>query len=265
MSERCSIGVALLPKLLPGDWSTGHSLAIVIDTLRFTSTATVALNRGARLVHVVSDIEQARDLASHDRDLRKLCGERHCVRIPGFDFGNSPEEYTAQNVVDKELIFSTTNGTFAVEAAMAASDVWLGSLLNRRSLCERILQWCMSKSDATSQVWCICAGTDGEVANEDVLTAGAIVDCLMSTAVANELARDCTLVRANDSAGLARSLWQAVADRPNQLGEQLKLAAGGRNLIEAGFEKDLVSVAQLDSLTTVPAHHGSRRFLKLAP
>src|SRR5687768_921025 len=117
------ISVALLPKLLPTDWAATKPLAVVIDTLRFTSTACVALSVGARAIRVVSDIEEARRARAGLPDRASLCGERGCVKIPGFEFGNSPLEYTQTNVAGRELIFSTTNGTVAVEAALPAREI----------------------------------------------------------------------------------------------------------------------------------------------
>ncbi len=58
------IGVAQLPALLPSDWANSPTAAVVIDTLRFTSTACVALDAGARSIQVMSHIDAARQLAS---------------------------------------------------------------------------------------------------------------------------------------------------------------------------------------------------------
>ena len=59
------IRVALLPEHLPDDWcSAAATVAIVIDTLRFTTTACQALVAGAESVQVASEIEQARQLAA---------------------------------------------------------------------------------------------------------------------------------------------------------------------------------------------------------
>ncbi len=168
------VGVALLPQLLPTGWSDTQAVAIVIDTLRFTSTACVALSGGAASIAVMSDIDAARRVASSTEPPMLLCGERHCVRIPGFDLGNSPLEYTPERIAGRRLIFSTTNGTVAVEATRAAQTTVLASLLNR----QRVVQWLSAAPGSIA--WIVCAGTDGQVAQEDVLTAGAIIDGLSS-------------------------------------------------------------------------------------
>lgn len=243
------LSVALLPQLLPIDWSRGQSVAIVIDTLRFTSTACVALAAGAKAITVVSEIGLAREAAAQGEAF--LCGERHCVRIEGFHFGNSPAEYTVQVVQGRELVFSTTNGTVAVEAARAANRILLGSLLNRASLCDWLLHHLQTDN---SHVWLVCSGTDGQVALEDVLTAGAIIDRLLGQSDDWQLA--------NDASWLALSAWREVDAEQNSaaLIERLQRGGGGQNLIEAGFQDDLHAVAQLDTLNVVPQQVAPGRF-----
>ncbi len=231
------LGVALLPQLLPSTWATEPTIAIVIDTLRFTSTACVALEAGAQSIAVMSDIDTARQLANSIDPPMLLCGERHCAKIPGFDLGNSPLEYTASRVANRPLIFSTTNGTVAVEATQTAQTTALGSLLNRAA----VVQWLMSQPITT--IWIVCAGTDGQVAQEDVLTAGAMLDQLRSISPTTHFI--------NDSAQLSLDAWRSIL-RDNSLLEHLQSARGGRNLIESGFAQDVEFVAELDRLQCVP-------------
>lgn len=230
------LSVALLPQLLTPGWANTRSAAIVIDTLRFTSTACIALEAGASAVEVLSDIEAARQSALSAKPAKLLCGERFCQKIPGFDLGNSPLEYTSQLVDQRELIFSTTNGTFAVEAAQSAAAVALGSLLN----CTAVAQW--AQRQTVSDLWLVCAGTDGRVAAEDVLTAGAIAAALQSIE---------TVELFNDSAHLAWAAWKQISQAKGVL-DQLQLAQGGKNLIETGFAADVEFVARIDASRCVP-------------
>lgn len=291
---KLSFSVALLPHLLPADWAgsqppetqrpqsqrpvtqqadaargASQSVAVVIDTLRFSSTACVALAAGARGITVVSDIEQARQTAARlPAGSALLCGERACVRIPGFDLGNSPAEYVAETVKGRELVFSTTNGTVAVEASQAAQQVVLGSLLNRDALCSWLADTArrLTANGQSLEVWCVCAGTDGQVALEDVLTAGAIMEELVA------LAPECLL--GNDASALALAAWEDVAreeanrdaaqaerDLSAHLVASMCIAKGGRNLVEAGFADDLRLVAAVDSLSVVPRQESRCRFV----
>ena len=92
---------------------------IVIDVIRATSTICQALAAGYERVFCAAEVEEARAL----RDALGegvLGGERHAVRIPGFDLGNSPREYVEP--LGETLILSTTNGTRAVVAAAHAAS-----------------------------------------------------------------------------------------------------------------------------------------------
>lgn len=243
MPSKVQLFVAQLPQLLPSDWSAGApTMAIVIDTLRFTSTACVALNAGARSISVAAQIDAARHLASTLGPDTLLCGERHCHRIEGFQLGNSPLEYTRQTVHGRDLVFSTTNGTLAVAAALSAQQVLLGSLLNRAAIVDYI---CNSEIE---RVWILCAGTDGQIAAEDVLTAGAIASLCQDRSA---------ITLANDSALIATHMFESLRinnghTSPEAIIKVLTQAAGGQNLIQSGYSNDISAVARIDSLTTIP-------------
>ena len=239
--------VAQLPQLLPADWSQGSepTLAVVIDTLRFTSTACVALDAGAASVCVAAEVETARQLAKQLGSGTLLCGERHCHRIEGFQLGNSPFEYKAAVVASHNLVFSTTNGTRAVAAAEGAKQTLLASLMNRAAIVDWI---CRS---AFERVWIVCAGTDGQIATEDVLTAGAILSGCKAHGTASELR--------NDSAAIALKLFESLRNEAGSVPESalvelLIQAAGGRNLIQSGYAPDIAEVSRLDSIKIVPGN-----------
>jgi 2-phosphosulfolactate phosphatase len=237
--------------------STGSSeisTAVVIDTLRFTTTACQALQAGAQAVWVAATVELAQQMAQQmAQQLAKpplLCGERHCHRIAGFDLGNSPFEYTAQAVQDRELVFTTTNGTLAIEAVAEVPHIALAALVNRAALCQHLLQ------HTRGDVLVVCAGTDGQVAWEDVLTAGAVVDQLLKYAAFDW---------GDDTSRLAAAAWRASASESHasdrlraDLYGELSQALGGRNLLLSGYERDVRFAAQLDALHVVPHNSPTR-------
>lgn len=252
-----TVRVALHPSLLPDDLAWPTTAVAVIDTLRFTTTACQALRQGATWLSVAEHIDDARRQQADSWPDALLCGERHCHPIDGFDLGNSPAEYVPDKVQGQCLICTTTNGTHAVAAARRAGRVMLASLVNRHAVQLALADPSLANWDT----WIVCAGTDGEVAMEDVLTAGAILDgpnCLP----------------AGDGAHIALAVWQRCGEpletSPNaeraSLERTLSLAAGGRNLVEAGYEDDLVFAASLDSLPVVPVNTAAdwRRFQRLA-
>jgi 2-phosphosulfolactate phosphatase len=238
------IDVAMLPSLMLTSLSDPKVQrgAVVIDTLRFTTTASQALHVGAESIQVAQEIDAAMQLGKQIGSNARLCGERHCKPIPGFHFGNSPLEYTAESVAGAKLVFSTTNGTRAVEAVADFNTCLLGSLVNRQAIARAIAA---SSIDRWSIV---CAGTDGQVAGEDLLAAGAILDSLTKLT---------QVELAGDSALIALSLWQASQPSADSgLASQLEKFSGGFNLVQAGYRADIRFAAKLDALDVVPCRFG---------
>ena len=50
-----------------------------------------------------------------------LAGERGGQAIPGFDLGNSPDEFTTERVGGRTVVLTTTNGTAAMMRAAAGA------------------------------------------------------------------------------------------------------------------------------------------------
>ena len=100
--------------VLTPDEAGAAPTGIVIDVIRATSTICQALASGYERVFCAAEVEEARSLRKALGE-GVLGGERHAVRIPGFDLGNSPREYVEP--IGETLILSTTNGTRAIVAA----------------------------------------------------------------------------------------------------------------------------------------------------
>jgi 2-phosphosulfolactate phosphatase len=143
------------------------NVAVVIDVLRATSTATQALATGYRSVICAESIERAAQLRAPGR---VLAGERHCRKPDGFDQGNSPSEATTRH--GTQMVLATTNGAPAIVAAAGhAPRVLLACLLNL----EAVLQWLRGAGELDgSGLQIVCSGTDGRIALEDVYVAGRL-------------------------------------------------------------------------------------------
>jgi 2-phosphosulfolactate phosphatase len=223
------------------------STVVVIDLLRATSTICQALASGAREVVPFLEIEDAFAAAKGlDRADIVLGGERRGGKIPGFDVGNSPAEYTPQVVGGKRVFITTTNGTRAMHHARLASRVVLGSFLNLSAVVKSI------KGETSIDI--LCAGTDGGETGEDILAAGSIVHSLCHDESFSPL------VTLSEAAAMAGAAWSAVnmkanhANRPvrDELALALRDTAGGRNLIGIGLDQDIVDCAQIDRYDVVP-------------
>lgn len=228
------IDVYLLPALVEPAELAGK-VVVVIDVLRATTTIVHALANGATQVVPCLEITEA---LQHSGVGILRGGERGGRQIAGFDLGNSPQEYSREVVGGKTVVFTTTNGTRAMQRCRLARRVLIGAFVNFSSLCRELA--------AEPQVALVCAGTDGHVTREDTLLAGAIVDDVARHGAAG--------YKLNDQAEIAADSWQTavrgLTDRP--LGILLKGSRGGRNLIEIGQENDIDLAAQLDKFDIVP-------------
>lgn len=220
---------------------------MVVDVLRATTTMTAALAAGAEGVVPCLEVETAREVAARMRAAGRpvlLGGERGGVRIEGFDLGNSPAECTPQRVAGRTLVFTTTNGTRALEACQAADRVLLAAFVNREAVVQAL--------QSAAHVHVVCAGTQGRITREDTLLAGALVDALEEQSVGNDRAIG------SDEARLAQGAWRDVVARcggmpsPSALARELADSQGGRNVRALGLEADLQDAAALDRYRLVP-------------
>src|SRR3989304_1993755 len=108
-----------------------EKLVIVIDVLRASTTAAVALANGAREIIPVASIDAAGELKQKlGKEHVLLCGEGEGQKIEGFDLGNSPAEYESKVVKDKALIFCSTNGSRAMLKGGLGALCLVGGLVN---------------------------------------------------------------------------------------------------------------------------------------
>ena len=225
--------------------------AVVIDVLRASTTIITALAQGAAAIYPCVTIDEGLTLRQRIPD-SLAGGERGGLPIPGFDFGNSPGDYTAEQVAGRDLIFTTTNGTRALNAVATASWVGIGAFVNVSALVTRLIEF--------ESILLVCAGTDGRVTREDVLFAGCLVRALQSSDREED-----------DSSRLARQAWCGTwgtdagsLPSPAELVSELELTQGGRNLRRLGLAGDLQAVASIDSFAVVPQWFPGDRTLRLA-
>jgi 2-phosphosulfolactate phosphatase len=204
---------------------------IVVDVLRATSTIAQALAGGYSRVFCCAEVKEAKALRQAAGD-GVLAGERKCLRIPGFDLGNSPSEFVS--AIGDTLILTTTNGTRAlVTASSRCERVVAASMLNLDAVVE-------ASREHGEDVAIFCAGVKGEFAMDDAYVAGRIVGAL---------AGDST-----DAADAAVRLASSFAGPAEGLGA----SQSARNLLNAGLEEDIAWCARESVLDVVPRLVGTR-------
>ena len=203
---------------------------VVIDVIRATSTICQALAAGYERAFCTAEVEEARTLRGALGD-GVLGGERHAVRIPGFDLGNSPREYVEPQ--GATLILSTTNGTRAVVAAAARCErVLVAALLNLTAVVDEV-------RGRGEDVLVVCAGVQGTLALDDAYVAGRIVELL-----------EWPCTDAAEAAARLASTWSGAE-------EACRASRSGRNLLKNApeLEEDIAFCARESVLDVVPRLH----------
>lgn len=235
---RRSVIVCLSPLLYPLQRKAGNTV-VLIDVLRSTTVLATALDNGAPYVRPVADIEAARAYRAQGL---LVAGERDSAKLPGFDFGNSPAEFTAGRIAGRPLAITTTNGTQALALADAGEPVLAGAMVNRSALVRAL-------AAASGDVALLCSGWKMAPNVEDTLLAGQVARELLaaggfdpaddSVALALQLA-----AAADDFVASGRGGWVDFA-----LSRSPRLAAK-RRMLAADLDACL---SQADTTGTVPA------------
>ncbi len=253
-------------------------VVVIVDVLRFTSSAAYALAHGALGIVPCATVDEAR-AARRAHPSALLAGERDAVKPDGFDLGNSPLEFTRAAVQGKDIIWTTTNGTQAVALAVALAvapalaraagqasapppspspsqalplplpsahttrDLLLASYVNLSAVVtalERVLQ-------AGASIAVVCSGREGGFALEDAACAGRLVRALQVT-VSGALTM-------NDGARASACLDEAYGEDFARL---FRDAQHGRTLRDLGLGADLDACAARDAVQVVPRWRAGR-------
>ena len=208
-------------------------LVVVIDVLRAATTAALALSRGARAMIPIESVEEAAQRAkTMDQESVRLGGERRMVRISGFDFGNSPLEYTRELVAGLTIVYTTTNGTLALTSTHGARDVLFAGFVNAQATIDVICE----ATDASTDITIVCAGSERHISLEDTVCAGRLVRGIRDAHPG---------AVCGDGARLAEMIELTYQDEAMALRDD---AAHARSLIAAGFGDDVDCCLAVDSV-----------------
>jgi 2-phosphosulfolactate phosphatase len=210
-------------------------IVVVMDILRATSVIVHAMFQGASEIIPLSTVEEAFRMAkAFPRGFVVLGGERENKEIPGFDLGNSPREYAAEKVKGKKLILTTTNGTRAFHAVSSGKEILAGSFLNIGAIAQRCLE-------SNKDVFIFPSGDEGNFSLEDTLCGGMLIDLITQKQKGQ--------ISLTDASSCAQIVYQRFK---HNLLEAFHLSHHGKELIDRGFEDDLVYCAQIDVTDIVP-------------
>jgi 2-phosphosulfolactate phosphatase len=138
---------------------------VVIDVFRAFTTAVYVMANGAEKILPVGGVNEALELRRQNPGWL-IMGEVHGHKVPGFDYGNSPEEVSRVDFTGKTVIQRTSSGVQGILAASKAEEVLLGSFV----LAEATVDYIKKKIPGIVSI--VAMGWEGEhKAIEDELCA----------------------------------------------------------------------------------------------
>lgn len=231
-----SIGMTLdicpSPALYPF-YREENDTVIVVDIFRASTTMCAMLHNGAAAVIPVADIEAAKRYKSHGYLVGAERNTRRCDFAHG---GNSPFDYPSEKVSGREVVFTTTNGTQAIEAARGCGQLLVGAFANIDALAEKCI------ADNCKRVVVLCAGWNNKINVEDTLFGGAF---------AEKLAEKTDVALHSDAVKIALQLWCAA--KPNPL-TYVKSSEHYARLIANGVESEAAYCLRQNTVAAVPRY-----------
>jgi 2-phosphosulfolactate phosphatase len=147
------------------------NLVVIVDILRATSSICAAFHHGVKTIIPVATVEEARAMKAQGY---MVASERDGYVLDFADFGNSPFNFTPEKVKDKEIVYSTTNGTRCIHMASHSKAVIIGSFLNISS----VTNWLCRQN---APVLIFCASWKDRFSLEDTVYAGALAEKLLAS------------------------------------------------------------------------------------
>ena len=214
-------------------------VVVVLDILFATSSIVAAMAHGA--AEVIPTLDGAAALAEaarHPDDSCVLSGELNAETLPGF-VHPTPLALLKEKLEGKALVYSTTNGTVAVNKSREADHVYAAALLNGEAVVKHITQY---HGDET--VLIVCSGSADNFNLEDFYGAGYLVSLFARQKHEHEF---------TDAALAAMLLHEKC-----EAGECLRRARVGRMMLERRLDREVDFAAQKSLYDVVPRLDGKR-------
>ena len=227
-----NIEVCLSPETL-NLYGVENKIVVVVDILRATSCMTTAFAHGVKGIIPVSSLAEC---AEYKKKGYVAAAERDGKKEEGFDMGNSPYSYMDESLAGKTIAMTTTNGTIAIKKCAQASEIIIGSFLNKTAIINYLVQ-------QNQNALILCAGWKGKMNIEDTIFAGALMEGLKGSFQAD-----------NDSALAALTLYNA--SKSNLFKFITANSSHYKRLKNLNLDKDIRFCLQTDLYPIIPVMKG---------
>lgn len=212
------------------------SVVVIVDILRATSSICAAIHNGVKAIIPVATVEEARAMKAQGY---MVASERDGYVLDFADFGNSPFNFTPDKVQDKEIVYSTTNGTRCIHMASHSKAVIIGSFLNITA----ITNWLCYQN---APVLIFCASWKDRFSLEDTVFAGALAELLLNS---GRFTSNCDAVTAS------LDLWNIAK---NDLMGYIGKSAQKSRLASKGLDDCIEYCLTADQTSVVPVFQNDR-------
>lgn len=214
------------------------TVSVVVDVLSFTTTLSVATDRGV-IVHPFAWADDGAGRFAASLGATLAVGRRGAE--PGH-VSLSPETVRAATGLER-LVLPSPNGSSISAVLAAAGAAVIGACLRNRRAVAGHLAALLSRDDVAS-VAIVPAGErwpDGSLrpAVEDLWGAGGVIAAL----------EDGGVTSVSEEARAAGTAYRLIEGR---VAEALAACSSGQELIQAGYAADVTIAAELDSSASVP-------------
>jgi len=228
-NHKLRLEVCISPAIYPKH-ASDDNIVVIVDILRATSAICTAFHNGVKRIIPVSTVEEAKQ---KKEDGYTVASERDGYVLDFADFGNSPFNFTPEKVADKEIVYSTTNGTRCIHMAAHSKSVVIGSFLNLTALSNWLIE-----QDAPVLIF--CASWKDRFSLEDTVFAGALAEKLLASGKFQTIC---------DAVTASVDLWSLAKD--DLYSYSLKTAQKGR-LAEKGLDDCIEFCHQPDLTEVIP-------------
>ena len=216
--------------------------AVVVDVLSFTTTVTVAVERGMTVWPFRWRDERAAARFAQERDAVLAVGRAEARREGAHGVSLSPAEMARVEGVERVVLPSPNGSTIAALLADSGATVVAASLRNASA----VGRWVGDRLRPGEPVAVVPAGErwpDGSLrpAVEDLWGAGAVIRGLLSAGVGTD--------ELSPEAWVAEHAFESEESR---IGAWLPACASGRELVAKGFAADVAVAAEIDLSDVVP-------------
>jgi len=229
-----TIEVCLSPALYKYKTMHDNYVVVIVDVLRATTAFCSAFDSGVETLLPVSGLEELLELKNKGY---LTAAERDGKKVDFTDYGNSPSVFLQNDLTGKNLAYSTTNGTQAVEMAKSSGVIVAAAFTNLNAVCD----WLVKQE---KNIVILCSGWKNTFSLEDTLCAGALVEELE---ISGKYAHSC------DASFSALQLWHQTK---HNLLNVVQKANHFKRLYNMGLTDDLKHCFVLNSSSAVPVWDG---------